>query len=175
MKRGRPSRVKNPKGLGLLGLRTLAVRGPRLATMEGTGVVSSLLNLTTSSNMAPPSKRTAEDLARVAEMMDHFVRDDNKALQEENEYRVQETDYYFGKMVDAYRRLEDMERRFRMAENTIARLRTERNNFAERTQFLENYLVNVLQADEDIDAVFHDALNPVGVEYDSDVTIMEDE
>lgn len=133
------------------------------------GWVGSLFNLTTDDKMAPPSKRTVEDLARVAEMMDNYLRDDNKALREENEYRVQETDYYFGKMVDAFRRVEDMENRWRMAEGTIARLRQEREFYAQRAHEYELILARNLETREQLEAILAN-----DEEYDSDITIMDE-
>lgn len=119
--------------------------------------------------MAPPTKRTAEDLARVAEMMDNFLRDDNKALREENEYRVTETDYYFGKMVSAFQRLEDMERRWRVAEATIAGLRREREFYAQRAHEYEVILARNLETREQLEAILAN-----DEEYDSDITIMDE-
>lgn len=125
----------------------------------------------------PPSALDLRKLSLVAMMIENTVRDDNKALSEENEYRVQETDYYFKKMVSAYQRLETAEARIRVAEATILRLRTERDSFAERSAQLEMWLYEQIRSTEQLDLLLNTRIrpgSPVPSDPDSDATIMED-
>lgn len=128
------------------------------------------------SKTGPPSALDLRKLSLVASMIENTVRDDNKALSEENEYRVQETDYYFKRMVSAYQRLDAAEARCRTAEATILRLRTERDSFAERSAQLEMWLYEGLVSTEQIDLLLSTRIRPDSPvpSEDSDVTIMEE-
>lgn len=114
-------------------------------------------------------------LARVAELMDYWTRDENLALREEIQYRVEETDHFFEMSVRLSRMLEEATaRRDELARENV-RLREERDSFITRNQMLEAWLLNFLVADDDIQSVTSSRPPPPlsDLEYDSDVTIVD--
>ena len=119
--------------------------------------------------MTSSSANELNKLALVAALMDEHLREDNAHLSAEIEYRINETDYYFKKMVAAYQRLEDFEAQ-------ALRLRAERDAQLAWSMTLERWLAVHLQTDEDIEAVVFNRPDPPlsDIGYDSDVTIMED-
>ena len=117
-------------------------------------------DLTFQFTMTTPSQRELNNLALVAELMNQFVREDNVALRNEIDYRIQETDYFFQRMVSAYQSLEEYRRRWETAQRTMARLRRERDTFATRADMLEQWLLNYLESTEDFDSLVQTRPNP---------------
>jgi hypothetical protein len=122
------------------------------------------------------SESDASKLAQVAHCMDNFLRDENLALLQENQYRIQETDYYFQKMSKSYQVVDELLRRVHLLESTVTRLREERDGYIAWSATLERWLGEYLRTDEAVEAVVFNRPDPPlsDIGYDSDVTIMED-
>jgi len=119
--------------------------------------------------------RFRRNLALVAELMDEFVRSDNQALTQENQYRVMESDHFFDRMVAALRRAEAAENRLAHCQATVLRLRSERDAFIERVGLLESWLMNKLETAEDFEALFTGRPPPPlsDAEDDDEMTIID--
>lgn len=112
--------------------------------------------------------RFRRNLALVAELMDDFVRSDNHALTQENQYRMMETDHFFDRMVAALRRADVAESRLQHCQATVLRLRSERDSYIERIGLLESWLMNKLETAEDFEMLFAGRPAPPLSDIDTD-------